>query len=117
VGKLWDFIRSQPGLWTDGHNIFLYHDRTAGRADTVRKPPAQCLHGFAEVFAEIEWILNPALPPSEAEILIPVRTSRAFIEKLPPAFQTQTGVMFLAALAALLGMSLILFAFLYLRVI
>ena len=26
VGKVWDFIRSQPGLWTDGHNIFLYHN-------------------------------------------------------------------------------------------
>jgi hypothetical protein len=25
VGKVWDFIRSQPGLWTRGHNIFLYH--------------------------------------------------------------------------------------------
>jgi effector-binding domain-containing protein len=25
VGKVWDFIRSQPGLCTDGHNIFLYH--------------------------------------------------------------------------------------------
>ena len=25
VGKVWEFIRSQPGLWTDGHNIFLYH--------------------------------------------------------------------------------------------
>jgi effector-binding domain-containing protein len=25
VGKVWDFIRRQPGLWTDGHNIFLYH--------------------------------------------------------------------------------------------
>jgi effector-binding domain-containing protein len=25
VGKVWDFIRSQPGLWTDGHNIFIYH--------------------------------------------------------------------------------------------
>jgi effector-binding domain-containing protein len=25
VGKVWDFIRSQPGLRTDGHNIFLYH--------------------------------------------------------------------------------------------
>ena len=28
VGKVWDFIRSQPGLWTDGHNIFLYHHPT-----------------------------------------------------------------------------------------
>ena len=25
LGKVWDFIRNQPGLWTDGHNIFLYH--------------------------------------------------------------------------------------------
>ena len=26
VGQVWDFIRSQPGLWTDGHNIFVYHE-------------------------------------------------------------------------------------------
>lgn len=25
VSKVWEFIRSQPGLWTDGHNIFVYH--------------------------------------------------------------------------------------------
>ena len=25
LGKVWEFIRSQPGLWTDGHNVFLYH--------------------------------------------------------------------------------------------
>ena len=25
VGKVWDFIRGRPGLWTGGHNIFLYH--------------------------------------------------------------------------------------------
>ncbi len=25
VGKVWDFIRSQPGLWAGGHNVFLYH--------------------------------------------------------------------------------------------
>src|SRR5579859_648909 len=25
VGLVWDFLRSQPGLWTDGHNIFVYH--------------------------------------------------------------------------------------------
>jgi hypothetical protein len=31
VGKVWDFIRSQPGLWTDGHNIFLYcHPKQPG---------------------------------------------------------------------------------------
>jgi effector-binding domain-containing protein len=26
VSKVWDFIRSQPGLWTDGHNVFVYHE-------------------------------------------------------------------------------------------
>lgn len=25
VAKVWEFIRSQPGLWSDGHNIFVYH--------------------------------------------------------------------------------------------
>lgn len=25
LDKVWAFLRSQPGLWTDGHNIFLYH--------------------------------------------------------------------------------------------
>jgi len=28
LDKAWEFIRSQPGLWTDGHNIFLYHHPT-----------------------------------------------------------------------------------------
>jgi effector-binding domain-containing protein len=25
LAKVWPFIRSQPGLWTDGHNVFVYH--------------------------------------------------------------------------------------------
>ena len=25
LDKVWEFIRGQPGLRTDGHNIFLYH--------------------------------------------------------------------------------------------
>jgi effector-binding domain-containing protein len=25
LDKVWNFIRSQPGLWTTGHNVFLYH--------------------------------------------------------------------------------------------
>ncbi|HEY7190466.1 MAG TPA: GyrI-like domain-containing protein [Vicinamibacterales bacterium] len=28
LDKVWELIRSQPGLWTDGHNIFLYHHPT-----------------------------------------------------------------------------------------
>ena len=37
VGKVWDFIRSQPGLWTDGHqHLPLPPPEAAGRTDTVR---------------------------------------------------------------------------------
>lgn len=25
VDQVWDLIRSQPGLWSHGHNVFLYH--------------------------------------------------------------------------------------------
>jgi hypothetical protein len=28
LGQVWEFIRGQPGLWTDGHNVFLYHHPT-----------------------------------------------------------------------------------------
>ena len=28
LDKVWEFIRSQPGLRSDGHNIFLYHHGT-----------------------------------------------------------------------------------------
>ena len=35
LGKVWDFIRSQPGLRTDGHNIFLYHHPTQPGAPIV----------------------------------------------------------------------------------
>ena len=35
LGKVWPFIRSQPGLWTNGHNIFLYHHPTQAGAPIV----------------------------------------------------------------------------------
>jgi len=28
LNKVWEFIRSQPGLRTNGHNVFLYHHPT-----------------------------------------------------------------------------------------
>lgn len=30
LDQVWEFIRSQPGLRTDGHNIFLYHRTQPG---------------------------------------------------------------------------------------
>jgi effector-binding domain-containing protein len=35
MGKVWEFIRSQPGLWTGGHNIFVYHHPTQPGAPVV----------------------------------------------------------------------------------
>ena len=28
LNKVWEFLRTQPGLRTDGHNVFLYHHPT-----------------------------------------------------------------------------------------
>jgi hypothetical protein len=41
LDKVWDFIRSQPGLWTDGHNVFVYHHRA--------KPPSPSTAGRTTV--------------------------------------------------------------------
>jgi effector-binding domain-containing protein len=30
LDQVWKFLRRQPGLRTDGHNIFLYHDPSHG---------------------------------------------------------------------------------------
>src|SRR5690348_15747187 len=32
LDKVWNFIRSQPGIWTDGHNVFVYHHPKRPRA-------------------------------------------------------------------------------------
>lgn len=36
LDKVWAFVRSQPGLRTDGHNVFVYHHPTEAGA------PIQC---------------------------------------------------------------------------
>jgi effector-binding domain-containing protein len=35
LDRVWEFIRSQPGLRTDGHNIFFYHHPTQPGAPTL----------------------------------------------------------------------------------
>jgi len=35
LDKVWEFIRSQAGLRTDGHNIFLYQHPTQPNAPTL----------------------------------------------------------------------------------
>lgn len=54
VGKVWDFIRSQPGLWTDGHNIFVYHHSNRPDAPVVCDFGVEVTHTFetaGEVYA------------------------------------------------------------------
>lgn len=36
LDKAWAFVRGQPGLWTDGHNVSweIYGNPTPGPADT-----------------------------------------------------------------------------------
>src|SRR5215472_10067435 len=36
LGKVWDFIRRQSRLWTNGHNIFLYHHPTRPSGPILR---------------------------------------------------------------------------------
>lgn len=66
VGKVWDFIRSQPGLWTDGHNIFVYHHS--------RRPDARILCDFGvEVTRTFETagdVYATETPEGEAAIAI-----------------------------------------------
>jgi effector-binding domain-containing protein len=59
VGKVWDFIRSQPGLWIDGHNVFLYHHTSQPGA------PIQCEFGVEvtrkfEITGEVYATETPA---------------------------------------------------------
>ena len=35
VGKVWDFLRTQPGLRSDGHNIFVYRNPAQAGAPIV----------------------------------------------------------------------------------
>src|SRR5215470_1668250 len=54
LGKVWEFIRSQPGLWTDGHNIYLYQHPTEPGASIQRDfgvEVTRTFHAVGEVYA------------------------------------------------------------------
>jgi hypothetical protein len=81
IGKVWPFIRSQPGLWTDGHNIFPYHHPTQPGAPILCEFGAEVTRTFetaGEVYAT--ETLGARLPsPSTAAgtIAITRRTTRS----------------------------------------
>ena len=66
VGKVWDFIRGQPGLWTEGHNIFLYHH--------PKEPGAPILCDFGvevrRTFETTGEVYATATPGGEAAVAV-----------------------------------------------
>ncbi len=66
VGKVWDFIRSQPGLWTDGHNIFVYHH------SNVPDAPILCEFGVEVTctFETVAEVYATETPGGEAAVAV-----------------------------------------------
>jgi len=66
VGKVWEFIRSQPGLWVDGHNIFVYqHTKQPGA-------PIVCDFGVevTRTFATTGEVYATETPGGEAAVAV-----------------------------------------------
>ena len=59
LDRVWDFIRSQPGLWTGGHNIFLYHHPTQAGAPMVCEFGVEVTRAF-ETAGEVYATETPA---------------------------------------------------------
>lgn len=66
VGKVWEFIRSQPGLWTGGHNVFLYHQPAGPGA------PLVCDFGVevTRAFTTAGEVLATETPEGEAVVAV-----------------------------------------------
>jgi effector-binding domain-containing protein len=66
LGKVWDFIRKQPGLWTDGHNVFLYHHPTEPGA------PIRCDFGVevTRAFEAAGEVYATETPTGEAAVAV-----------------------------------------------
>lgn len=66
LDKVWEFIRSQPGLWTDGHNIFLC--RHAAQRDS----PLSCDFGVevTRTFETAGEVYATETPGGEAAVAV-----------------------------------------------
>jgi effector-binding domain-containing protein len=65
LGKVWELIRSQSGLRTDGHNIFLYHQTQSGA-------PLLCDFGVevTRLFEPVGEVYATATPGGEAAVAV-----------------------------------------------
>jgi effector-binding domain-containing protein len=59
LDKVWKFIRSQPGLRTDGHNVFLYHHPTQPGAPILCAFGVEVTRTF-ETAGEVQAMETPA---------------------------------------------------------
>jgi effector-binding domain-containing protein len=66
LGKFWEFLRSQPDLRTDGHNIFLYHH------PTQRGAPILCEFGVevTRTFETAGEVYATETPGGEAAVAV-----------------------------------------------
>ncbi len=66
LDKVWEFIRGQPGLRTDGHNIFLYHHPAQAGA------PILCDFGVevTRTFETVGEVYAAETPAGEAAVAI-----------------------------------------------
>jgi effector-binding domain-containing protein len=66
LDKVWDFLRTQPGLRTDGHNIFLYRHPTQAGA------PIVCDFGVevTRTFATTGEVYATETPSGEAAVAV-----------------------------------------------
>jgi effector-binding domain-containing protein len=66
VGKVWEFLRSQPGLRSNGHNIFLYHHPEGPGA------PLRCDFGVevTRAFERAGEVYSTETPAGEAAVAV-----------------------------------------------
>ena len=66
VGRVWDFLRSPPGLRSDGHNVFLYH------APPRPGAPMQCDFGVevTRSFERAGEVYATETPAGEAAVAV-----------------------------------------------
>ena len=66
LDKVWQYIRDQPGLWTVGHNIFLYHHSTRPGA------PILCEFGVevTRTFETADEVYATETPAGEAAVAV-----------------------------------------------
>lgn len=66
LDKVWEYIRSRPGLWAQGHNIFLYHH--------PRQPGAPLLCDFGvevtRAFEAVGEVYSTETPAGEAAVAL-----------------------------------------------